>query len=204
MTPLDSRDKRDRPLAGAAARKPTRSPVPIPGITHGFGPTGKPSGYAQGCGCQECRDAKNQYERARRAGMPPTPPRKAKQYTWPAILLSPRLDRLIRYLADGSTPGWIRTAIREKLERDTGYHDTTERPVPGRKTRDLPPLPDGPGSDNRTIPVSVAIPVPVDALIKEQGSTRGGWIWTAILEKLERDTGYMDAGRRRAPRRPVT
>lgn len=57
--------------------------------------------------------------------------------------------------------------------------------------------------DERTIRLTVMLSPRVrDLIAGEAGdSAIGGWIWTAITEKLERDTGYVDQVRRQAPRR---
>lgn len=56
--------------------------------------------------------------------------------------------------------------------------------------------------DERSVDLTVHISPRVETLIEDQadGAALGWWVWLAITEKLERDTGYVDV-RRQAPRK---
>lgn len=194
---------------------PPRSPIPKPGVTHGLGPTGKPSGYAQGCGCQACRDAKNAYEAprraARRAAAPPV--RLARDEARTArigVVLSARVKTLIeREAARDGVPGrqWIRDPALQALTERAGYVDTA--PARPAQTRREGISPDGtttPGmGDAWEITVDIPFTKVEKALIKqvaaEDDVTPSEWVRELALARLE-ERGHADTGRHKAPRRP--
>lgn len=196
---------------------PPRSPIPKPGVTHGLGPTGKPSGYAQGCGCPECTAANTSYKaqlRASRRAEAGPPVRLAKdeaRSVTVTVLLSGRVKALAERQAarEGvSLFQWIRDPVLKVLAERAGYADSVpDRPFQARREGISSDGGDGTGlGDAWNIPVNVRFTTIEKDLVRklaaQDGMPAGQWVRELALARLEDSAGWEDTARRKAPRRP--